>query len=61
VALYKQTFKEGLQLQEQFRILTGFPYIVAASATRLPIFGCKGTTFFVNQAYIPNIFSTFAV
>ena len=27
VALYKQTFKEGLQLQEQFRILTGFPYI----------------------------------
>jgi len=46
VALYKQTSKRGLQLQVQFRTFTGFPYIMAATATRLPYFGDKDTTFF---------------
>ena len=39
-------FSRGLQLQVQFRTITGFPYIVAASATRLPYFGDKDTTLF---------------
>ena len=34
-------FYGGLQLQEQSRALTGFPCIVAATATRLPFLGAK--------------------
>ena len=33
--------KWGLQLQVQSRTLTGFPYIKAASAARLPFVGAK--------------------
>jgi len=46
VALYKQTFiKWGLQLQVQFRTLTGIPLHQGGIGHLIAFSGCKGTTF----------------
>ena len=50
VTFSKQTLcLRGLQLQVQFRTLTGFPCIAVAHATRLPSLRRKSTTFFPNH------------
>ena len=50
VTFSKQTLcLRGLQLQVQFRTLTGFPCIAVVKATRLPYLRRKGTTFSHNH------------